>query len=120
MHQQHALREMARVLKPSGKMIISFIGLGYRLRHVVFPEKKGLRQRIGNLKDLVMGFLLQVTGFQPSRRTLWGWSVPFTSPMRLRRQIRRLSCRITSVEPEASYLGVPTVRWIILEKTTLA
>jgi SAM-dependent methyltransferase len=117
MHQASALGEMARILEPGGRMLLSVHGLGYTLRHAMFPQEPGWRQRLGNLKDLLVGLGLQISGFQAKRTTLLGRSVPYCSLRRLRRQLRRFSCGLTHVQVDGHFLGAPTVWWILVEKT---
>jgi SAM-dependent methyltransferase len=116
MHQAKAIREMARVLAPRGRIVLSFIGLGYTLKDAVSSPRKGFRQCLGNLKDLTAGLLLQVAGFQGRRATLWGRSVPYTSCWRLRRQLHKQGCDIEWLACEGRYLGLGTIWWAIITK----
>jgi SAM-dependent methyltransferase len=117
MHQASALREMARVLTPGGKIVLSFIGFGYSLREALAPHRCSLRQRLGNFKDLVAGVLLQALGYQGSRGSFWGRSVPYTSVAWLRRQLQDLDCTVTWLECEGRFLGIGTIWWAIISKT---
>ncbi len=117
MNQDRAFREMIRVLAPGGKLILSFIGSGYALKQVVHPERPGLRQRLGNLKDLLAGMLLHAWGFQGQRGTFWGRTVPYTSCWRLRRLVRHLNCQLTWLDAEGKFLGLSTIWWAIIRKT---
>ncbi len=116
MHQARALREMARVLAPGGKMVLSCHGFGYNLREVLFPGRGDWRQRLGNLKDLLAGALLQALGYQAQRGSFWGRSVPYTSLGRLKRELRRQACEITWLECDGRFLGWATVWWVVLTK----
>jgi SAM-dependent methyltransferase len=117
MHQARTMAEMIRTLSPDGRIIVSFIGFGYTLRNLLACRQGGWRQRCGNLKDLFAGLSLQFSGAQSRRGTFWGRSVPYSSPWRVRRQLRNLGCELAYFEVEDTFMGFPTAWWAIIHKT---
>jgi hypothetical protein len=67
-------------------------------------------------QSLCAGLLLQLVGFQGSRESFWGHSVPYSSRASLFRCLRRLGGRLVWHEAEGYYLGLGTIWWAILEK----
>jgi SAM-dependent methyltransferase len=116
MNQAGAVRELTRVMAPGGKLVLSFIGFGYTLRDALFPRKKGFRQRLGNIKDFVMGLVLQIVGFQGKRSTFWGRTTPHTSVAWLRCRLREQGCAITWLGSEGRFLCWPATWWAIITK----
>lgn len=116
MHQADTLGEMVRVLEAQGKIILSFHAFGYNLKEALLPKGGGIRQRLGNVKDLVAGLVLHASGRQGRRGTFMGRSVPHTSPWRLRRQLRGLGCEIIGLWHEEEFMFMPTVQWAIVSR----
>jgi len=117
MHQATALHELARVLAPGGKLVLSFISFGYTLRQALHPARGGVGQALGNFKDLLAGIALQVLGSQGRRPAFWGRSVPYTSCDWLRRRLRKDACEIAWLGCEGYYLGCATIWWAIISRT---
>ncbi|HWG41260.1 MAG TPA: class I SAM-dependent methyltransferase [Gemmataceae bacterium] len=120
MHQETALRELARVLAPGGTMILAFHGIGFNLRQVLRPWRGGLRQWLGDIKDLLAGMALQLGQIQARRGTFWGHSAPYTSCQRLRHQLRERDCTMTWLRCERRFLGTAVSWWTIITKSCSA
>src|SRR5262245_11000143 len=69
MNLDQSLREFCRVLSPGGRMVLSFIAIGYSLQQAIQPGTVAWHRRLGNVKDLAAGLLLQFTGYQGKRNT---------------------------------------------------
>jgi SAM-dependent methyltransferase len=114
MHQGQALREMARVSAPGGRLVLSFISPGYALKQLAIPGGKSFREWLGSVKDLLCGMLLQLTGWQGGRESLLGKSVPYTPLGWLRRQLRGRGWRISQLNHEGWFLGLHTISWAVI------
>jgi SAM-dependent methyltransferase len=116
MHQERALGELCRILAPGGRLVLSYHGFGYNLKEAVPPVPGGLRQWLGNVKDLIAGLALQAFGVQGRRGAFWGRSVPYLSSWRLRRWLRRLNCKTVYQEPAGRFWGFVATWWVVIQK----
>lgn len=118
MHQATGLKEMVRIMQPEGKLVLMFCGVGYSVQKLFRPARSfGLRQLAGDVAELGASLVLQVFGVQAtSRETFLGRLYTHTGIRRLRSQLRRLNCKITWMQPEGRFLGLPVVWWALIER----
>jgi SAM-dependent methyltransferase len=116
MHQATGLKEMVRVMRPDGTLVLMFCGIGHSVKKVFHPRRFGLRQLAGHLLELGVGLVLHGFGTQASRKTVFGRCTAHTSCARLRRQLRTLGCEITWLRQEGRYLGFPLIWWAVIKR----
>jgi SAM-dependent methyltransferase len=116
MNLDQSVREFCRVLSPGGKMVLSFIAIGYSLQQAIQPGAVAWHRRLGNVKDLAAGLLLQFTGYQGKRNTFIARSVPYFTLRGMKRRLDKLGCRIVWQQAEGHYLGFGTIWWAIIHK----
>jgi SAM-dependent methyltransferase len=104
-HQQRALAEMVRLLKPGGLLYCHAEGPGYTLRRLLRASSP--RALAGIVRDGLLGLLLEGTGWQPTPGGRWRGSSIFATARRLTRSLRQWDCVILHAEPTGSYLGLP-------------
>jgi SAM-dependent methyltransferase len=103
--------ELARVLRPGGRLEAEYIGLGYALRDLVLGRT--LRARYYGLRSLANSLLVELLG-----RRLPGWhgDTAYVTPRRLARHYARSGLRLVAHTPSPTFLGLPVFLYHAVER----
>jgi SAM-dependent methyltransferase len=104
MHQQTALAEMARVLRPGGFLFCRVENIWFDLW--MLKRSRSAKALLAGLRDLDWGVLYAATGWQPIPGGRYRGSRAFVSAHRMRLNLAKLECDTLRAEP--SY-GSPTI-----------
>jgi SAM-dependent methyltransferase len=114
MHQERALVEMCRVLRPGGLLYCRAEGPGHdvqRLLKVVASPRV-----LGRLRDGAVGIVLACTGWQPTPGSLVAGTRTFATAGRLTKMLARGGCDVVHAEVLARFGGLPRSIGVIARK----
>jgi SAM-dependent methyltransferase len=100
--EAQALAEIARVLRPGGRLEAEYLGVGFGLRDLLLGRT--VRQRYYGLRALVNSALMALVG-----RTLPGkyGDTTYVTPARLARHYARHGLTLLAHTPSPTFLGLP-------------
>jgi SAM-dependent methyltransferase len=95
-HQESALQEMSRVLKPGGFIFLRFENIWYDLWQIA--HARTIRSLALRLRDFGLGLIHAAAGWQPAEGSRCRWGRAFVAVPRLRKPLRATGCEITRIE----------------------
>jgi SAM-dependent methyltransferase len=104
MHQQTALAEMSRVLRPGGFLFCRVENIWFD--RWMLERSRSAKALLANLRNLAFGVLCAATGWQPIPGDRYRGSRAFVSAHRMRLSLVKLGCEILRAEPSC---GSPTI-----------
>jgi SAM-dependent methyltransferase len=96
MHQRRAVREMCRVLRPGGLLLLRFENVWYDLRRLLHP--RGVNYAALVLRDWFWGVLHSSLGWQPMPGRCVLADRTFATVGRLRKYLRSGGCLVQTVQ----------------------
>ena len=114
MHQDLALREMTRVLRPGGVLLLRLEGLGYDIE--LLTRQLVWRALHTRLYNLALGFAGQVLNWEPPPSSRWAPGRTFSTPKRVARTLRKYGCHVKRQETIRNVLTQPVAFTILAER----
>jgi SAM-dependent methyltransferase len=110
--EDEAFAEIARVLRPGGRLEAYYLGPGFALRDLL--ANRSLRKRFYGLRSLVNTILMSLVG-----RTLPGWlgDTVYVTPRRLAELYARHGFTLRVHTPSPTFLGQPVFIYHSVERS---
>jgi SAM-dependent methyltransferase len=117
MHQETGLKEIVRVLQPGGFLFLRYEALRHDIAKVLHAA--GFRDFVCRTRDLGIGVVLALTGWQREPWRFLGGGRTFVSPRRLAKVLRRGGMETILIEPATQcpiFLGRPTQTSLLVRR----